>query len=53
MHDLTLRNRDKVLPTGEKTLLDNAKQILLSEMVLVKEIEEEHAVRLINQVVVN
>ena len=51
VHDLTLRNRDKVLPTGEKALLDNAKQILISELVLVKDIEEEHAVRLINQVV--
>lgn len=51
VHDLTMRNRDKVLPTGEKTLLDNAKQILLSELVLVKDIEEEHAIRLLNQVV--
>lgn len=51
VYDLTLRNRDKVLPTGEKALLDNAKQILISELVLVKGIEEEHAIRLINNLV--
>ena len=49
IRDLTQISKEKALGTGEKKLLDNAKQILISELVLVKGIEEEQATRLLNE----
>lgn len=47
VRNLELRDREKTLSTGEKKMLDNAKQILASEVALVKDIEEEKGVELI------
>ncbi|EGK13297.1 CarD family transcriptional regulator [Kroppenstedtia eburnea] len=49
IRDLAQINKEKSLGTGEKKLLDNAKQILISELVLVKEIEEEQAIQLLDE----
>jgi len=43
VRNLTLREKEKGLSTGERKMLDNAKQILISELVLAKEIEEDKA----------
>lgn len=43
VRNLTLREREKGLSTGERKMLENARQILISELVLVHEIEEETA----------
>ncbi|NLC76068.1 MAG: CarD family transcriptional regulator [Clostridia bacterium] len=41
VRNLSLREREKGLSTGERKMLDNARQILISELVLAKGIEEE------------
>ncbi|HHZ16804.1 MAG TPA: CarD family transcriptional regulator [Peptococcaceae bacterium] len=41
VRNLTARDREKGLSTGEKKMLDNARQILLSELVLAKDGERE------------
>jgi len=48
--NLAVRDREKGLSTGERKMLDNAKQILISELVLAKNIEEEQAENLLEQV---
>lgn len=50
VRDLMRRDREKGLSTGERKMLDNARQILLSELVLVKDIDEEQATTLLEQV---
>ncbi|WP_096463219.1 CarD family transcriptional regulator [Aneurinibacillus soli] len=50
VRDLMRRDREKGLSTGERKMLDNARQILLSELVLVKNIDEEQATTLLEQV---
>jgi len=50
---LMLRDQDKGLSTGERKMLSSAKQILLSELVLVKEISVDKAETLINERVHN
>lgn len=47
VRNLTLREQEKGLSTGERKMLENAKQILISELVLAEEIEEEKAENLI------
>lgn len=49
IRDLIHINKEKTLGTGEKKLLDNAKQILISELALVEEIGEEQAIQLLNE----
>jgi len=44
---LTLMDKAKGLSTGERKMLSNARQILLSEVVLVAEISEQEASNLI------
>ncbi len=46
---LVRRDQEKGLSTGERKMLDTARQILLSEVVLVKGLEEESAARLIEE----
>ena len=46
-----LRDREKGLSTGERKMLDNARQILISELVLAKGIDEEEASRLLDELV--
>ncbi len=43
VRNLTLRDKEKGLSTGERKMLDNAKQILISELVLAQNINEAEA----------
>lgn len=43
--NLSLRDREKGLSTGERKMLDNARQILISELVLAQE-EQEDSIKL-------
>lgn len=51
VRSLMLREREKGLSTGERKMLENAKQILISEFVLVKEIDELEALELITELI--
>jgi CarD family transcriptional regulator len=53
IRDLIRIGKKRVLATGDKKMLDNAQQILISELVLVKGIAEEQAANLLNQVIEN
>ncbi|TCO69675.1 CarD family transcriptional regulator [Marinisporobacter balticus] len=48
VRNLTLRDREKGLSTGEKKMLANAKQILISEVVLAGNMEEKTAEELVD-----
>ncbi len=50
VRNLVLREREKGLSTGERKMLDSARQILLSELVLAKGIGEEQAKNILNEV---
>jgi CarD family transcriptional regulator len=50
VRNLTIRDHEKGLSTGEKKMLNNSRQILISELVLAKNIDEEEVELLINQV---
>lgn len=41
VRNLSLRDREKGLSTGERKMLENARQILLSELALAKNMDEE------------
>lgn len=41
VRNLSVRDKEKGLSTGEKKMLDNARQILISELVLAKDTKEE------------
>jgi len=49
VRNLTSRDKEKGLSTGEKKMLDNARQILLSELVLAKDGEEDHIMDLLQE----
>ena len=49
VRNLIMRDREKGLSTGERKMLNNAKQMLVSEMVLVKDIDNESAENLIEE----
>lgn len=49
VRNLTLREKEKGLSTGERKMLDSAKQILVSEVVLARNIPEAEAHTLLNQ----
>lgn len=49
VRNLMLRDREKGLSTGERKMLDNARQILLSELVLAKGMEEDMATMLLEK----
>ncbi len=51
VRNLMCRDKEKGLSTGERKMLANAKQILISEIVLAREIEEDVAEELINEAV--
>jgi len=42
VRNLSLRDKEKGLSTGEKKMLDNARQILISELVLAKDSKEDN-----------
>ncbi len=50
VRNLVFRDREKGLSTGERKMLDSAKQILVSELVLAKGIDEEDANEILEQV---
>ncbi|MFB5084691.1 CarD family transcriptional regulator, partial [Symbiobacterium thermophilum] len=47
---LSQREREKGLSTGERKMLDSARQILLSEIVLIRGLELEQASSLLDRV---
>lgn len=51
VRNLMLRDREKGLSTGERKMLNNAKQILVSELVLVNDADEVSVEELINEAV--
>ncbi len=51
VRNLMLRNNEKSLSTGERKMLDNARQILVSELVLAKNIEQEEAFELLEKII--
>lgn len=51
VRNLMLRDKEKGLSTGERKMLTNAKQILISEIVLARDVEEETVEELINAAV--
>ncbi|TCS93585.1 CarD family transcriptional regulator [Hazenella coriacea] len=53
IRDLARLNKVKPLGTGEKKMLDNALQILISELVLVKGIGEEQATAFLDKIIYN
>ncbi len=48
VRSLMRRDNEKGLSTGERKMLDNAKQILISELALARNLEEEQAFELID-----
>lgn len=50
VRNLMLRDLEKGLSAGERKLLENAKQILISELIMVKDIEEEKATELVDSI---
>lgn len=48
--NLTIRDHEKGLSTGEKKMLNNSKQILISELVLAKNMQEEEVESLIENI---
>lgn len=51
VRNLMIRDREKGLSTGERKMLNNAKQMLVSEIVLAKELEQIEVEKLIDDVV--
>ncbi len=49
VRDLHIRDEQKGLSTGEKKMLSNAKQILVSELVLAKDADEDEIEKLISE----
>ncbi len=49
VRDLTIRDEEKGLSTGEKKMLNNARKILISELVLAKDVREEEIKEIIDQ----
>ncbi len=48
MRNLVRRDQEKGLSTGERKMLDAARQIFISELILVRDMEEEAATRLVD-----
>ena len=49
VRNLTLRDEEKGLSTGEKKMLSNARQILISELVLAKDLDKEEVETMIEE----
>lgn len=49
VRNLVHRDKEKGLSTGERKMLDNARQILISELVLAKSIDEKQARALLDE----
>ncbi|MDK2868011.1 MAG: CarD family transcriptional regulator [Clostridiales bacterium] len=48
VRNLEILDREKGLSTGERKMLNNSKQILVSELILSRDLKEEEAVNLVN-----
>ena len=53
VRNLTIRDHEKGLSTGEKKMLNNSRQILISELVLSKDLAEREVESLIDNVFEN
>lgn len=53
VRNLILRDREKKLSSGEKKMLESARQILISELVLAQNIGEEEAQSLVDRLAAN
>jgi CarD family transcriptional regulator len=53
VRNLSLRDREKGLSTGERKMLENARQILLSEIALARNLEADQADNFLEQVLVH
>ena len=53
IRDLIRMGKKRALATGDKAMLDNAQQILISELILAKGIPQEQALDLFNEVINN
>ena len=51
VRNLTLRDREKGLSTGERKMLDNARQILVSELVLARDMGASQAGELLDEAI--
>ncbi|WP_425448448.1 CarD family transcriptional regulator [Dethiothermospora halolimnae] len=51
VRNLMIRDKEKGLSTGERKMLNNAKQMLVSEIVLAKDTDQEDVENLINEAV--
>ncbi|MTI48368.1 CarD family transcriptional regulator [Sporosalibacterium faouarense] len=51
VRNLMIRDKEKGLSTGERKMLNNAKQMLISEIVLAKDLDQPEVERLIDEVV--
>jgi CarD family transcriptional regulator len=51
VRNLMIRDQEKGLSTGERKMLNNAKQMLISEIVLVIETDQEEVERLIDEAI--
>lgn len=51
--ELMVRDREKGLSTGERKMLDNARQIFISEMVLSINIDEDQAFAMLDNIMIN
>ncbi len=51
VRNLMIRDREKGLSTGERKMLNNAKQMLISEIVLARDIKQDEVEELIDKVV--
>ena len=51
VRNLVRSDSKKKLSTGEKKMLSNAKQILVSEVILVKDMQEEEAKNMIERMI--
>lgn len=51
VRNLTIRDRDKGLSTGERKMLENARQILISELVLVSDMNEDEVMNLLEEAI--
>ncbi|MCR2045577.1 CarD family transcriptional regulator [Anaerosalibacter massiliensis] len=51
VRNLMIRDREKGLSTGERKMLNSAKQMLVSEIVLAKDIDQEETERLIDEAI--
>lgn len=51
VRNLVLRDREKSLSTGERKILNNARQILISEIILAADLPEEQVVVLVEEAI--